>query len=193
MRVAGVRSTTVGLNPYRRSQYASVGPATLAPEIRTSLLVGFIEASSEALQRTRTHLPCTGLHRDPCCPRQSIGRDAPVGPPGLEELTASRARIVAAADTERRRIERDLHDGVQQRVVALLTRLRLAGNELNRGGRPPATVLDDVAVDARELLTDLRELAHGIHPPVLTDRGVVAAVEARADRLPLPVTVHADA
>jgi signal transduction histidine kinase len=110
----------------------------------------------------------------------------------LDELTASRARIVAAADTERRRIERDLHDGVQQHVVALLTRLRLARNELNRGARPPATILDDVAVDARELLTDLRELAHGIHPPVLTDRGVVAAVEARADRLPLPVTVHAE-
>jgi signal transduction histidine kinase len=107
----------------------------------------------------------------------------------LEDLTRSRGRIVAAQDSERRRIERDLHDGAQQHVVALITKLRLARNQLGRGERDVEEVLGELQTDARELLTDLRDFAHGIHPPVLTDRGLVAAVEARADRLPLTVTV----
>jgi signal transduction histidine kinase len=109
----------------------------------------------------------------------------------LEELAASRTRIVAAQDTERRRIERDIHDGVQQHVVALITKIRLARNELRRGERPADALLADVQADATELLADLRELVHGIHPPVLSDRGLVAAIETRADRLPVAIEVHA--
>lgn len=109
----------------------------------------------------------------------------------LAELGRSRARIVAAQDTERRRIERDIHDGVQQEVVALIAKLRLARNRLGRGEIPDA-LLSELQADAGELLTDLRELAHGIHPPVLSDGGLVAAVEARAGRLPVDVTVRAD-
>jgi len=109
----------------------------------------------------------------------------------LAELARSRARIVAAQDTERRRIERDIHDGVQQVVVALIAKLRLARNRLERGEKPDA-LLAELQHDAGELLIDLRELAHGIHPPVLSDGGLVAAVEARAGRLPLDVTVRAD-
>ncbi len=110
----------------------------------------------------------------------------------LEELEQSRARIVAAQDGERRRIERNIHDGAQQQLVALLMKLRLARNQLGRGERSCDEVLDEVHADVRDLLTDLRELARGIHPPVLTDRGLVAAVETRADRLPLDVAVRAD-
>jgi signal transduction histidine kinase len=109
----------------------------------------------------------------------------------VAELARSRARIVAAQDFERRRIERDIHDGAQQAAVALLTKLRLARNRLARGESPEALLVETQA-DASDLLTDLRELAHGIHPPVLTDGGLVAAVEARADRLPLGVAVRAD-
>lgn len=109
----------------------------------------------------------------------------------VEELARSRARIVAAQDAERRRIERNIHDGAQQQVVALIMKLRLARNQIGRGDRPSDEVLDELQADARELLADLRELAHGIHPPVLGDRGLVAAVEARVDRLPLRVVVHA--
>ncbi|HEY3260989.1 MAG TPA: sensor histidine kinase [Pseudonocardiaceae bacterium] len=109
----------------------------------------------------------------------------------LDELAASRARIVAAQDTERRRIERDIHDGVQQHVVALITKIRLARNALQRSERPADTVLAEVQADATELLADLRELAHGIHPPVLSDRGLVEAIETRADRLPIAVEVLA--
>jgi signal transduction histidine kinase len=110
----------------------------------------------------------------------------------VAELARSRARIVSAEDTERRRIERNIHDGAQQQVVALIMKLRLARNQLDRGERTPTEVFDELQTDARELLADLRELAHGIHPPVLSDRGLVAAVEARADRLPLDITVHVD-
>jgi signal transduction histidine kinase len=110
----------------------------------------------------------------------------------LDELERSRARIVAAADVERRRIERDIHDGVQQQIVALLMKLRLARNQVERGDRPATEAFTELQNDARDLLSDLRELAHGIHPPVLSDGGLVAAVEARTARLPFDVRVAAD-
>jgi signal transduction histidine kinase len=110
----------------------------------------------------------------------------------VEELAQSRARIVAAQDSERRRIERNLHDGAQQHVIALIMKLRLARNQVGRGDRTADEVFTELQSDIRELLTDLRELAHGIHPPVLSDQGLVAAVEARADRLPLEVRVRGD-
>jgi signal transduction histidine kinase len=99
---------------------------------------------------------------------------------------------VAAGDAERRRIERDIHDGVQQQVVALLASIRLARNRVGRGEVPADEVLAGLAADVRELLVDLRELAHGIHPPVLSDRGLVSAVEERVRRLPVPATMHTE-
>jgi signal transduction histidine kinase len=107
------------------------------------------------------------------------------------QLARSRERLVQAADTERRRIERDIHDGAQQQVVALLAQVRLARNRVERGERDPETVLSELQDDIRQLSIDLRELAHGIHPPLLSDRGLLAAVQARADRLPIAVDVHA--
>jgi signal transduction histidine kinase len=109
----------------------------------------------------------------------------------LVELERSRARIFTAQELERRRIERDLHDGAQQEMVAILAKIGLARSQVERG-RLPDDVLDELQDDVLELLTDLRELAHGIHPAVLSDQGLVAAVEARADRLAVPVTVRAD-
>jgi signal transduction histidine kinase len=109
----------------------------------------------------------------------------------LEELTASRARLITAQDAERRRIERDLHDGIQQEVVALIATLRLARNRLERGDLTP-DLLVALQDQAREMLGDLRELAHGIHPQVLTDQGLVRAVEARTARFPMAVSVEAE-
>lgn len=109
----------------------------------------------------------------------------------LAELTASRERLVAVQDEERRRIERDLHDGIQQDVVALIAGLRLARNRLARGALEPAE-LAELQDQTREMLADLREIAHGIHPPVLTDNGLFAAVESRASRFPLPLEVTAE-
>ncbi|MGW9182569.1 ATP-binding protein [Agromyces sp. NPDC055661] len=110
----------------------------------------------------------------------------------LVELTASRERLVAAQDDERRRLERDLHDGIQQNVVAQIAGLRLARNRLQRGELTPAE-LGELQDQARETLTDLRELAQGIHPPVLSDNGLVAAVESGVARYPIPLSVEADA
>ncbi|MGR0220044.1 sensor histidine kinase [Agromyces sp. ZXT2-6] len=109
----------------------------------------------------------------------------------LDELTASRERLVAAQDEERRRLERDLHDGIQQDVVAQIAGLRLARNRLQRGELAPAE-LEELQDQARETLNDLRELARGIHPPVLSDNGLVAAVESGVARYPIPLTVEAD-
>jgi signal transduction histidine kinase len=110
---------------------------------------------------------------------------------GLEQLSTSRVRLIAAQDAERRRIERDLHDGIQQEVVALIAGLRLARNRLSRD-QLTADELTELQDQAREMLRDLRELAHGIHPPVLSDNGLVAALESRVSRFPLPVEIMAD-
>jgi signal transduction histidine kinase len=110
---------------------------------------------------------------------------------GLEELSTSRVRLIAAQDAERRRIERDLHDGIQQEVVALIAGLRLARNRLSRD-QLTAAELADLQDQAREMLRDLRELAHGIHPSVLSDNGLVAALESRITRFPISVQILAD-
>jgi signal transduction histidine kinase len=109
----------------------------------------------------------------------------------LAELDRSRARLVTAADAERRRIERDIHDGVQQQVVALMMKVRLARNQVGRGDRDADDAFAELGRDVKDMLIDLRELAHGIHPPVLSDGGLVAAVEARTARLPFSVRVVA--
>jgi signal transduction histidine kinase len=110
---------------------------------------------------------------------------------GLDELSSSRVRLIAAQDAERRRIERDLHDGIQQEVVALIAGLRLARNRLSRD-QLTAAELTDLQDQAREMLRDLRELAHGIHPPVLSDNGLVSALESRVTRFPISVQILAD-
>jgi signal transduction histidine kinase len=102
----------------------------------------------------------------------------------IEELRASRARLVEAADTERRRLERDLHDGAQARLVALAMKLRLARRKADG---EVAALLDESSADLQESLDELRELARGIHPAVLTDRGLGPALRSLADRAPLPV------
>jgi signal transduction histidine kinase len=109
----------------------------------------------------------------------------------IEELAESRRRIVAAQDAERRRLERDIHDGVQQQVVALMAKLRLARNQAGRHSELAAATLDEVQADAGRLLDELRDLASGIHPVLLTDGGIVAALRARADRLPIKVAINA--
>ncbi|MGE5689872.1 MAG: PAS domain S-box protein [Pseudomonadota bacterium] len=106
-----------------------------------------------------------------------------------EEVRESRARIVAAADEARQRLERNLHDGAQQRLVAVLLSLRLARGRA--GGEPQtAAALDAAIAELSEAVDELRELARGIHPAVLTERGLAAAVTGIADRVPLPVAVH---
>jgi signal transduction histidine kinase len=108
----------------------------------------------------------------------------------LAEVRASRGRIVAAADAERRRIERNLHDGAQQRLVTLSVAL---GLEASRANRATADVLSRAQDEVEQAVGELRELARGIHPTLLRDEGLTAAVEALARRAPLPVTVQGNA
>ncbi|WP_435861367.1 sensor histidine kinase [Streptomyces parvus] len=97
-------------------------------------------------------------------------------------------RLVDAFEAERRRIERDLHDGAQQRLVALSMTLGLA--RLEKPAEPLGGLLERAHEEASAALVEIRELIHGIHPHVLTDRGLVAAVEDLADRSPIPVDVR---
>lgn len=109
----------------------------------------------------------------------------------LTEVRASRTRIVEAGDAERRRIERDLHDGAQQRLVSLSLALRLARNALGESGNPAVLrSLDRAADDARTALAELRDLALGIHPLILTEAGLGEAVESLADRSTMEVVVN---
>jgi signal transduction histidine kinase len=103
-----------------------------------------------------------------------------------EQLAASRARIVQAGDEERRRIERNLHDGAQQRLVALALSLRMAQTALADDARA-AGLLAQASSELQLTLEELRELARGIHPAVLSDRGLAATVEALAGRCAVPV------
>jgi signal transduction histidine kinase len=108
------------------------------------------------------------------------------------ELERSRARLVRAQEVERRRIERDLHDGVQQDLVALLGHSARVRRELDRDPAAGEAALDDLQAGLRHVLGELRELAHGIHPSVLSDRGLLEAVESLAARSAVPVAVRAD-
>ncbi len=105
----------------------------------------------------------------------------------VEELRRSRARIVEAGVQERRRLERNLHDGAQQRLVALSLTMRLAQAKVRKAPEQAETMLAAAQEELRRALEELRELARGIHPAVLSDRGLQAAVEALAVRSPLPV------
>jgi PAS domain S-box-containing protein len=105
-----------------------------------------------------------------------------------EELAASRMRIVEASDAERRRLERNLHDGAQQRLVATSLTVRLAARRVTEDPTVRA-MLDGAGDELARALEELRELARGLHPAVLTDHGLRAAIEAVADRAPLPVEV----
>jgi PAS domain S-box-containing protein len=107
----------------------------------------------------------------------------------LEELAASRARIVTAGDIERRRLERNLHDGAQQRLVTLSLSVRLALAKLQSDPAVARASLESAADELALALDELRELARGLHPAVLSDRGLRAAVETLAGRVPLPVDI----
>jgi signal transduction histidine kinase len=109
-----------------------------------------------------------------------------------EDLQASRARIVATGDAERRKIERNLHDGAQQHLVALAVNLRLTKDILADDPTAAAEMLDALADAVKDTIQELRDLAHGIYPPLLMDSGLPEALRAAANRSPLPVTVHAE-
>ncbi|WP_445151985.1 sensor histidine kinase [Baekduia sp. Peel2402] len=110
----------------------------------------------------------------------------------IAELQVSRAGAVDAAAIELRRIERDLHDGAQARLVALAMEIGMAREQIERDPQAAAQMLADAHEDAKTALVELRDLARGIHPAILTDRGLDAAISALAARCPVPCTVAID-
>jgi len=122
-----------------------------------------------------------------------------LGPPRADlrarigELELSRARVVDSAEAERRRIERDLHDGAQQRLVALAMDLGRARARFADDPDAARAIVDQAHAEAKEALVELRNLVRGVHPPVLTDRGLDAALSGLAALSPVPVSVRVDA
>ena len=110
----------------------------------------------------------------------------------VEELRASRQRLVAAQDEERRKLERNIHDGAQQQLVALQVKQRIASQLADRDPVKTKELLDQLQVEAGQALEDLRDLARGIYPPLLADAGLQAALEGQARKAALPVTVRAN-
>jgi len=110
----------------------------------------------------------------------------------IEELRASRRRIVSAQDERAKKLERDIHDGAQQQLVALTVKLRLLEQIAERDGAKAKQMAGDLQTDATAALEDLRDLARGIYPPLLADKGLGAALEAQARKAVVPTTVSAD-
>ncbi len=158
-------------------------------------------AADEVVEHETTWLGAGGRRRLvewSCRPLPRIGKylicgvDVTERQQQADELRASRARIVEAGDAERRRLERNLHDGAQQRLVSLSLALRLAQAKLREDPDGAEKLLAGAAEELTRAIDELRELARGIHPAVLTDRGLGAALEALATRAPLPIELSTE-
>ncbi len=110
----------------------------------------------------------------------------------LDDLKGAQTRIVRAQDAERRKLERNIHDGAQQQLVALAVKLRLADSLVGRDDERAHNLLNDLGIDVSNALEDLRDLARGIYPPLLADKGLAAALDAQARKAAVPTTVVAD-
>jgi signal transduction histidine kinase len=110
----------------------------------------------------------------------------------IEDLKASRQRLVAAQNDERRRIERNIHDGAQQQLVALAVKLKLADSLVGKDEESAHELLAELQAETTQALEDLRDLARGIYPPLLADKGLGAALESQARKSPVPVAIDTD-
>ena len=162
----------------QRSGYraAVASPVTVEGELWGALAVG---------TRSDEPLP-VGIERR-LCDFADLVAQALANADAREQLAASRARIVEAGDAERRRLERNLHDGAQQRLVSLAIDLRMIDATLEKDPPTARKVLTGAQSQLSQGLDELRELARGIHPAVLTDRGLGPALEALVNRAPVPV------
>ena len=110
----------------------------------------------------------------------------------IDDLKASRQRLVAAQNEERRRIERNIHDGAQQQLVALAVKLKLTDGFVGKDEAQAHSMLAELQRDMHQALEDLRDLARGIYPPLLADKGLAAALESQARKSAVPVSVEID-
>jgi signal transduction histidine kinase len=172
--------------------WSGVFVADTLPEALLVMLVGLVAATATAafvLQVARAHAALGRILLTPPSRERLEER--------VEVLTESRSKTLEAAIVERRRIERDLHDGAQQRLVSLAMKLGMARQKLDKetsedsgvAGEPVAKLVEEAHEEAKFALAEIRDLIRGIHPAVLTDRGLDAAISALAGRSPVPVSV----
>jgi PAS domain S-box-containing protein len=166
-------------------------------------LARYLETGQTSILNRRIEMPAMRADGTEFPAEVSVTRTGPPGQPAFtayvrditdrrraeQELIASRARLVAASDAARRRVTRDLHDGAQQRLVATLISLQLAEQRWESAPQRARELVGQALDDARRGLEDLRALAAGLHPALLTQHGLAAAVRALADRLPIPVEI----
>jgi signal transduction histidine kinase len=170
---------------------ATASPAMRVPLVRAGVTIGAIECGPKVEGRyTKRDVELlTSLGQQAALAIHNGWLASELGA-RVDELAASRARLVAAEEAGRRRLERDLHDGVQQDLVALLARVGLARNQIRRGSPLAEDSLLEVARDGQRALLAVQEVSRGLHPPLLSDRGLVEAVRERAARMPIPVDVR---
>jgi signal transduction histidine kinase len=186
---------------------AAAWPADVPPATPVTAGPGVFEVAGEAVTEVRDRGELLGAlslrmpASDPMSPsKEKLARDL-AAQAGLvlrnvrlvEDVRASRQRLVAAQDEERRRLERNIHDGAQQQLVALAVKARLARQLTERDPAKAAEILGQIEAETQSALEDLRDLARGIYPPLLADRGLVAALEAQSRKASVPVSVEADA
>ncbi|HUF60007.1 MAG TPA: histidine kinase [Actinomycetota bacterium] len=186
---------------------AAAWPADAPPATPVRAGPGVFEVAGEAVTEVRDRGELLGAlslrmpASDPMSPsKQKLVRDL-AAQAGLvlrnvrlvEDVRASRQRLVAAQDEERRRLERNIHDGAQQQLVALAVKARLARQLTERDPAKATEILGQIEAETQSALEDLRDLARGIYPPLLADRGLVAALEAQSRKASMPVSVEAGA
>jgi signal transduction histidine kinase len=165
----------------------SIGPVTMSTALQAAAgsIAGLAGSAGGAVAITWL----AGLHAR--LARALLGTRGEELRSQVDDLTRSRLRLVNAFDVERRRIERDLHDGAQQQLISLVMTLDLARIALEGSPeREAAALVEQAHAQAGRTIGDLRALIHGIHPPVLTELGLPAALQALADRSPLPVQLE---
>src|SRR3954452_23975931 len=167
----------------RLTRLAGYSSAVMAPITAGGRLWGSLAVFSAAAN----HFPSDAQHR--LADFTDLVALALESAEAHDQLTASRARIVEASVAERRRLERNLHDGAQQRLVTLALHLRIAQESLLGDPAAAAAMLDGVGRDLMLALEDLRELARGLHPAILTDRGLGPALQSLATRAPFEVEI----
>jgi PAS domain S-box-containing protein len=180
--------------PARVDSYDNV-PGKMAAQLRELGFRGAVAAPVMLGGRLWGAMIVSSVHPEPFPPgaEQRIADFAELAAQALAnaqaraELAASRARIVEAGDAERRRLERNLHDGAQQRLVSLAVNLRLAARACDPNDDVSRDAFDRAGEELAQALEELRELARGIHPAVLSDRGLEPAIESLAGRTPVPV------
>ena len=192
----GANAATVWLGTVRRARPVATWPSSAVTD-------GALPDSAIEVRHQGTTLGALSVvmpTRDPMTPaKERLIRDL-AGQAGLvlrnaaliEDLRASRQRLVAAQDQERRRIERNIHDGAQQQLVALAVKLKLTDALVGADEGRVHAMLADLQTETNQALEDLRDLARGIYPPLLADKGLGAALESQARKSPVPVSVEID-